>query len=393
MPSAKEIIDETRREIVNEIIENMKKGYIFSEERWNKEALRPQNPTSNTKYQGVNRLRLAYQSVKKGYKDPRWLTYVQAVEKGWKIKKNEKGTLCEKWIWTELKEIEDENGKIEKVEVDRKKPIVKYFVVFNGEQVEGIPEFEKKELSNHELLDVANKLIKSSECPIREIAQEKSYYSPSNDEIVLPLRGYFKSEESFLATLLHEMAHSTGHETRLNRNILNLFGTSDYAKEELRAELASIFLESDLNLDLKNANKVDHVNYLKSWISVLEDNPDELFKACNDSSKISERIVDNYERYIEIEKCNNYIDLVVLKDEIYGKNSLWRIPVNKFNQELRGEYLKNLKDEELKEFNGYIKDNNSTSLIYNNLLEYLEENKISFDELIDEEIEELVGGS
>ncbi len=393
MPSAREIVDKSRREIVKDIIENMKKGYIFSEDRWNKEAIRPQNPVTKAKYQGSNRFRLAFQAIRKGYTDPRWVTFLQATENGWKIKKEEKGTLCEKWIWTEEKTVKNEEGKEEKIIMERKVPIVNYFILFNANQIEGMPELKKEKLSNTTILEIADNFIKSSECPINELAQEKSFYSPSEDKIVLPLRKYFKSEESFLATLFHEMAHSTGHSTRLNRKIENRFGSIDYAKEELRAELGAIFLESDLNIDLKGKNKIDHTNYLKSWISVLEDNPDELFKACNDSSKISELLIDNYNKCIELNK--NYIkqvELVVLNDEIYGNNSLWKIPLNEFNKGEIGKYITNLSNEELKQFNGYIKENHSTSLIYNNLFEYLEKEQISFQDLIQEEIEETIGG-
>lgn len=393
MPSAREIVENSRREIVKEIIESMKQGYFFAIDRWNKEALRPQNPVSQARYQGGNRLRLAYQAVKNGYQDPRWITFLQAQEKGWKVKDKEKGTLCEKWIWTQEIKEKDEEGNEKKVIIERKVPIVNYFLLFNAEQIEGIPKLEKKELNQTELGKVANDFIKSSECEIVEIAQDKSYYSPSEDKIVLPPREYFKSEESFLATLFHEMSHSTGHSTRLNRNIINEFGTIDYAKEELRAELGAMFMEADLNLDLKGSNNADHTNYLKSWISVLEDNPDELFKASNDSSKISERLIDNYNKTIEL--SNNKIkqvELVILNDNEYGKNSLWIVPLNEFKDGGIGKFVTNLSNEELKEFSGYVKEDYSNKIIYNNLLEYLEENNISFEELIQEEVEELIGG-
>lgn len=393
MPSAREIVENSRREIVKEIIESMKQGYFFAIDRWNKEALRPQNPVSQARYQGGNRLRLAYQAVKNGYQDPRWITFLQAQEKGWKVKDKEKGTLCEKWIWTQEIKEKDEEGNEKKVIIERKVPIVNYFLLFNAEQIEGIPKLEKKELNQTELGKVANDFIKSSECEIVEIAQDKSYYSPSEDKIVLPPREYFKSEESFLATLFHEMSHSTGHSTRLNRNIINEFGTIDYAKEELRAELGAMFMEADLNLDLKCSNNADHTNYLKSWISVLEDNPDELFKASNDSSKISERLIDNYNKTIEL--SNNKIkqvELVILNDNEYGKNSLWIVPLNEFKDGGIGKFVTNLSNEELKEFSGYVKEDYSNKIIYNNLLEYLEENNISFKELIQEEVEELIGG-
>lgn len=393
MPSAREIINESRREIVKEIIENMKKGYIFSEERWNREAIRPQNPVSKAKYQGCNRFRLAFQSIKHGYTDPRWVTFNQAKENGWKVKNKEKGTLCEKWIWTEETTEKDNEGIEHKVIVDRKVPIISYFVVFNASQVEGMPEFKKEELETTELGKLANDFMKSSECPIVEIAQEQSYYSPKEDKIVLPLRAYFKTEEAFVATLFHEMAHSTGNEKRLNRKIKNLFGTVDYAKEELRAELGAIFLEADLNIDLKGANKIDHTNYLKSWISVLEDNPDELFKACNDCSKISERLIENYNKCIELgETTIKQVEIVILNDEQYGNNSLWRIPLNDFKNGGIGKYTTNLTDEELESFEGYVKEDNSSEIIYNNLLEYLEQNQISFEEIHEKEIEETIGG-
>lgn len=393
MPSAREIVNNSRREMVKEIIENMKKGYIFSQERWNKEAIRPQNPISGAKYQGVNRMRLAFQAIKQGYDDPRWVTFLQAKEQGWKIKDKEKGTLCEKWIWTQEKVEKDEEGNEKKITVERDIPIVNYFIVFNANQIEGIPKIKAEKLEPNKLQEITNDFIKSSECPIVEIAQEESFYSPTEDKIVLPMRKYFKSDEAFLGTLFHEMAHSTGHETRLNRKIKNLFGSIDYAKEELRAELSAMFMEADLNLDLKGANKVDHTNYLKSWISVLEDNPDELFKASNDSSKISERLIENYNNCIERNKNQiKQVELVVLNDEKYGNNSLWQLSLNELNKNQLGKYITNLTNEELEMFKGYIKESHSTNLIYNNLLEYLEENKISFEDLIQEEVEELVGG-
>lgn len=391
--SPREIVENSRREIVKEIIESMKQGYFFAIDRWNKEALRPQNPVSQAKYQGGNRLRLAYQAVKKGYQDPRWVTFLQAQEKGWKIKDKEKGTLCEKWIWTQEIKEKDEEGNEQKVIVERTIPIVNYFILFNAEQIDGIPKLEGKELKQTELGKVANDFIKSSECEIVETLQDKAYYSPLEDKIILPPREYFKSEESFLATLFHEMSHSTGHSTRLNRDIINEFGTIEYAKEELRAELGAMFIEADLNLDLKGANNADHTNYLKSWISVLEDNPDELFKASNDSSKISERLIDNYNKCIELEDNKiKQVELLILKDKEYGNNSLWKVALNEFKDGGIGKFVTNLTNEELENFKGYVKEDYSSSIIYNNLLEYLEENNISFEELIQEEVEETIGG-
>ena len=145
-----------------------------------------------------------------------------------------------------------------------------------------------------------------------------------------------------------------------------------------------------MNLDFKENVNADHTNYLKSWISVLEDNPDELFKAGNDSSKISERLIDNYNKCIQLENNKiKQVEIVILNDTDYGKNSLWRVPLNKFKDGEIGTFIMNLTNEELEDFKGYVKEEYSSNVIYNNLLEYLQENNISFEDLIQEEIEEM----
>lgn len=87
--TAYEIIKEERKKLVDKLIENMKKGYIF-EPGWNVAALRPQNPVSGAKYLGGNRLKLMEAAIENGYTDPRWLTFKQAAEQGYKVKKGEK---------------------------------------------------------------------------------------------------------------------------------------------------------------------------------------------------------------------------------------------------------------------------------------------------------------
>lgn len=304
--SAKKVVDENRLKIVNKLIENMKKGYLFSEWAWNRSAFIPRNAVTGASYQGINRINLAMTAIEKNYEDPRWLTYKKATEMGYKIKPKEKGTLCEKWIWQkkekainkETGEPElDEEGNEKFIEVELKQPIINYFYLFNASQIEGLEELKEDTLQfeNSDIINVADSFIKSSECPIEESFQEKAYYSPLEDKIVLPLRKFFKSDEAFLGTLLHEMSHSTGSEERLNREIINNFGTEKYAIEELTAELSCVFLEADLGLDI-DFTRQDHVNYFSSWIKALTDNPNELYKVCANASKASEYLMDNFEK-------------------------------------------------------------------------------------------------
>ena len=180
--------------------------------------------------------------------------------------------------------------------VELSRPIINYFYLYNASQIEGIPPYiepKKEEQSN--VLEMADSFIVSSECPIEEKFQEKAFYSPFDDKITLPPRKFFKSDEAFLGTLLHEMSHSTGNEERLNRDIKNRFGTEKYAIEELTAELSCVFLEAELDKDI-DFTRQDHINYFNSWIQVLKNDPNELYKVCSNASKSCNRLMDNYER-------------------------------------------------------------------------------------------------
>ncbi|MBR8701051.1 MULTISPECIES: zincin-like metallopeptidase domain-containing protein [unclassified Fusobacterium] len=299
--TAYEIVMEDRKNLVNKLIENMKKGYFITRDKLKGELLFPQNPVSDVYYKGGNRLRLMLVSLNQEYKDPRWMTFNQAKEKGWTIKKGEHGVLCEKWIFTKKEKVKDKETGEEKIqEVDLAKPIVNYFVVFNGSQIEGIPPYEKTaELSKSETIKLMENFIKTSKVPIKELAQDKAFYNVIKDEIVLPLRSAFKDDEAFMRTTLHEMCHSTGHPSRLNRDLMNTFGSEKYAREELVAELGSIFTESSLGIHLDAEHFNDHSNYLKSWIGALQKDYNELFRACANAEKASDFLLTNYNEYVK----------------------------------------------------------------------------------------------
>ena len=140
MGSAYNRVIETRKELTKQLLAEMEKGN--------------------------NRLRLMLASHFGQFQDNRWVTFNQAKDKGWKIKSGEKGTLCEKWIFEEKKVIEDPvTGEKETVYEELEHPKVNYFILFNADQVDGIPEKEKKEpLSRDEQLALADQFVKSSVC-------------------------------------------------------------------------------------------------------------------------------------------------------------------------------------------------------------------------------------
>lgn len=294
---------EERKKLVEQIIENMEKGYVLPKPQWKTNSLSFHNPISGVKYRGANLIKLYMSSILNGYTDTRYMTWKQANSKNYKIKKGEKGIRLEKFIFT--KKVEQENkdtGEIEKVEVKLERPMVNTFVVFNAEQIDEIePMEELPTLEYDEVLKIADRLILSSECPIIEKNQPESYYSPSDDKIILPPRNAFFDQEAFTTTLIHEMVHSTGHKDRLNRQIMNTFGTPDYAVEELRAELGAFFMGTDLGIEQKEETFNSHTDYLKSWISVLKEDPNELFRASSDAQKAVDYIRKNYDKELERE--------------------------------------------------------------------------------------------
>lgn len=295
-------IMEERKKLVEMIIDNMKKGYVLPKPDWGPNAFpdtKIRNPVSGAKYRGANLLRLYLVALEQGYTDGRWMTYKQAQSEGWQVKKGEKGVRCEKYIFT--KQVEERNpdtGEMERKTIPLSKPMVNTFVVFNARQIEGIPELKNEmlePLKPDEILEMAEVFQESSVCPIRETTEGKAYYAPARDEIVLPNRNAFLDTQSFLATQLHEMVHSTGHPERLNRPLTGSFGSPQYAMEELRAELGSFFIQNDLNLHFDAQHLNSHTQYLESWIKALREDPNELFRAIADAQKACDFLEERYE--------------------------------------------------------------------------------------------------
>lgn len=298
--TASQIVSESRKELVDQLIQKMKDGISPVREMWDSVSTYglPNNPISGARYQGVNLLRLLIASAVGKYEDPRWMTLKQANKQGYRIKKGAKSVLLEKWIWSKIVEEENENGELEKKVIKLRNPYVNFFRVFNAEQIDGIGPIPKViPMERNEMLKLAEDVIASSQCEIVESMQNRAYYSPKEDKIMLPPRDYFKSQEAFLTVTLHEMSHSTGHPDRLNRPLVNKFGTPEYAKEELNAEFGSAFLQMDLGIKLSDEAINDHAAYLHSWISVLEKDPNALFRAVHNASEISDYLVENYQEY------------------------------------------------------------------------------------------------
>lgn len=283
-----------RKEVTEQIISLMEQGTAPWQRAWNpgisaKLLNRPYNVARDYAYSGSNAIRLlfyglAYDPIKG---DPRWCSFKEANDRGWRIKRGSKSTTVEFWKWYKADTKTDEStGK----EIIGKppKPSVFYHQVFHASQIDGIPPFEpeKIEIGWKPIEKAENILVQSGATIFFD--RTEACYSPRFDEIHMPPKAAFPSPEGFYATALHELGHWTGHKNRLNRPNTGKFGSQSYAKEELRAELASLFLSMDIGIPFDPAN---HAAYLKSWIQGLKDDHNEFFRAARDAEKITEYVM------------------------------------------------------------------------------------------------------
>jgi antirestriction protein ArdC len=120
------------------------------------------------------------------------------------------------------------------------------------------------------------------------LTPDRAFYSPSTDHIQLPPEHAFRGPPEFAATALHELGHWTGHSSRLNREMQSRFGSAGYAMEELRAELASAFVASELGIP---TDIPQHASYIADWIKPLKDDKREIFRAAADAQKIADLVL------------------------------------------------------------------------------------------------------
>lgn len=280
-----------RDKLVEMYLQSLEEDKIPWEQPWTMDV--PQNAVSNYKYNGINNLILSYVANQRGYKDNRWCTYSQKQKNHWCFKGNAKGqgVWIEFWskyniktrktiTFSEYEKIIAESPEL----AEDYKTICKNQLVFNVDLIANIPKQEMKtENINHS--EIINNIIDNLNVSYREEGNE-AYYNPINDEIHVPKSSQFKDEYSFYATQLHELSHATGHPNRLNRDIANTFGSDEYAKEELRAEIASSFMMQKLKLNYDENHYNEHKNYIRNWIDILKNHPSELFKAIKDADEI-----------------------------------------------------------------------------------------------------------
>lgn len=278
-------------EIVAEnLIAQLKEGTAPWQKPWNPGApgaALPMNPTTGKRYKGINAIHLMAQ----GYSDQRWMTYKQATAADAQVRKGEKGTLVQYWKFTEERIKRNDDGRVvldkddnpvkEIVQLER--PKVFNAVVFNAEQIDGLPPMAVRQDKSWNSIERAESILEASGAKISHDQVDRAFYRMSTDSIHLPQQAAFPDADRYYATALHELGHWTGHASRLDRDLAHPFGSEGYAKEELRAEIASMIMGDELGI---GHDPSQHVAYVKSWIKALQDDPLEIFRAAADAEKI-----------------------------------------------------------------------------------------------------------
>jgi antirestriction protein ArdC len=274
MPTAYEIVTES-------IIQQLKSGVAPWRKPWRTEM--PANLVSKKEYRGINIFLLAFQ----GYGSRYWLTYRQAQAAGGNVRKQQHGTHVVFWKIGEYRKENKETGEPE----DRKSILLRYYTVFNLEQCEGIKSPDPRQIINP--IEQCESIVKDMPNPPAFEQDSRAFYKPSTDTVGMPARSAFHSAEEYYSTLFHELTHSTGHASRVGREGIlnhNPFGSDDYSKEELVAEMGAAMLCGVAGIESHTIN--NSAAYLQTWINRLQSDSRLIVSAASQAQKAADYILD-----------------------------------------------------------------------------------------------------
>jgi antirestriction protein ArdC len=266
-------------QITERIMAMLEQGSIPWHKPWSVKRGFPCNLVSKKPYRGINVFLLHAMH----YESPFWLTFHQAQQLGGNVRKGEKA--CPVVFWKQL-EIEDKDShEIEKV------PMARFYYVFNVAQCDGLnelPDPTAQAVTTKPAEIVAN----MPQRPAIKHGMAKAFYSPAGDFVGMPNPERFTSEDEMYSVLFHELTHSTGHESRLNRPTIteaNGFGSEEYSKEELIAEMGAAFLCGQAGIVERTLN--NSAAYLQNWLEALKNDNKLIVQAAAQAQKAADFIL------------------------------------------------------------------------------------------------------
>lgn len=281
--------------VAEKLIDQLERGTAPWQKPWAAgQSYLPQNPTTGKTYKGINCLQL----LSEERADPRWLTYKQAMAEGAQVRRGEKGTQVQYWKFEDERAVKDSKGKpvldaageAKKETTRLDQPRVFFATVFNAEQIDGLPPLARKPVTWN-MEEAAEARL--SLATVKLDQADKAYYSRTSDAIHMPGRGQFADAVSYYHVGLHELSHWTGHPDRMNREGGNPFGSPEYAREELRAEIASLLMGEEIGIGHEPGR--NSAAYVESWVKALQEQPLEIFRAAAEAEKIRAYITERTE--------------------------------------------------------------------------------------------------
>jgi antirestriction protein ArdC len=283
----------TERKTVYEIVseklaQELENGNVPWQRGWRTQhgGRRPSNLISKQPYRGINVLLTGLAP----YASPWWVTYKQAQSLGGSVRKGEKGTMVIYYQMLKRNERDAAGTKVEKMI-----PLLRSYYVFNVEQCDGIPAARIPQepipgpVDAVEADDAADAIIAGYvDGPRVQFGGDAACYVPSTDAVRMPERDSFSGTPEFYGTFFHELVHSTGHKSRLDRLETTGYGSEPYAREELVAEIGACFLAELAGVQVTYTNSAA---YLRGWASKLRTDPKAIVTAASLAQKAVERIV------------------------------------------------------------------------------------------------------
>lgn len=264
--------------VTDRIIAELEKGSIPWKRPWTGVNTGAYNRISNKPYSLLNQILLG--------RDGEWATFKQWTDLGGHIRKGEKSSFVVFW---KIQPYEDINADGEKVV--KQIPLLRYYNVFHISQVDGVEPKNKPELKEVEPIEAAETIKESykerEHIEIVETVTNKAFYSPALDYINVPCKEQYQNANEFYSTLFHEMVHSTGHKTRLDRFATGekvAFGSESYSKEELVAELGSAMMLNQIGIETPQTFK-NSAAYVQNWLQVLRNDNKFIVSAVSKAEK------------------------------------------------------------------------------------------------------------
>lgn len=266
---------EIEKIVTDRIIQALEAGVVPWQKPWTPGYTTPTSLASGKPYRGINNLILSVVAEIESYPTGLWGTYKQFQAMGGSVNKGEKGTPVVLWKPMEKQTPEGETETY---------MLMRYFTVFNIAQTDvEVPAKYLTEAKPVPVLEGLEEAINYPNAPtIQYKAQDRAYYNSATDTITLPELNQFDSGVRFAATILHELAHSTGHKSRLNRPLANGFGCEAYAQEELVAEIGAAMLATELGIEVEWDQTAA---YIDSWLKALKDDRKMIIQAAQKAQK------------------------------------------------------------------------------------------------------------